>query len=206
MCKIRYIFEGFRGKFILKYRQDDLKPIKSDSGSRHPEAGRLPTKPARLSREAKIYLCPESSGLISAFIRLPLETLGEILCSLPTPKDLLAVARTCKTLCKILIHPDAAYIWRRLRNKVGLPDPLKFNSELSSETNEVLGWVEGIGLFVRKESAYAAFVFDGGVCEVRLAYVIRGIRLIRLDTALRKGYGRNVCVVFFEGTLMSESE
>ncbi|KXN81671.1 hypothetical protein AN958_03918 [Leucoagaricus sp. SymC.cos] len=117
-------------------------------------------------------------------LHLPLEVLAEILLYTISPKDLLAVARTCKSLCGQLISPGAAFIWRKMRLKVGLPDPGQF---LSSTTPPILETLlpfrdpdertlpplRGVKLFMGRESAYAAFVFDGGVCEVRIFVVVR---------------------------------
>ncbi|KAI0314996.1 hypothetical protein OF83DRAFT_1062878, partial [Amylostereum chailletii] len=78
---------------------------------------------------------------------VPLELLAEILSYLPSPKDVLAVTRTSKHLCATLLNKSNQAIWRRSRqhNNVGpIPEP-------------PAGW---------SEPAFAAFIFDGGTCEV----------------------------------------
>ncbi|KXN84398.1 hypothetical protein AN958_12657 [Leucoagaricus sp. SymC.cos] len=93
----------------------------------------------------------------------------EILFFISSPKDLLAVARTCKALCAQLLSPAATYVWRDLLERVGLPHPDRycFSIDEESEGDGNGGVVTTIWInpFVRRWSAYAAFVFDGGVCE-----------------------------------------
>ena len=79
--------------------------------------------------------------------KLPLELLAEILIVTSSPKDVLAVARSCKFFCATLVQPLSAFIWRTVRKLCrpqALPDPFSTFTEAS----------------------YAAFVFDGGCCEV----------------------------------------
>jgi hypothetical protein len=110
------------------------------------------------------------------FLYLPLEVLAEILLYTISPKDLLAVARTCKALCAQLVSPGSAFIWRKMREKVKLPDPAAFRPVVTvSNFQPILqpdsgaaSYSRGVELFVGREPAYAAFVFDGGLCEVRL--------------------------------------
>jgi hypothetical protein len=83
----------------------------------------------------------------SHLLNLPLELLAEILILTESPKHILAVARSCKVLCATLIEPSSAYMWRTARN-ICEPEPLP----------------EPYSIFT--ESSYAAFVFDGGRCEV----------------------------------------
>ena len=93
----------------------------------------------------------------SPFVVLPVELLSEILIYTGSPQYVLAVARTCKVLCQTLLSTTNQFIWREARRAcaidratgpVCLPDPP----------------IEFFG-----EAAYAAFVFDSGVCEVSLA-------------------------------------
>jgi hypothetical protein len=79
---------------------------------------------------------------------VPLELLTIILDDLPSPRDVLAVARTSRHLCHTLLNPLNKSIWRRARERFPagpVPEPPK-------------GW---------SEPAHAAFVFDVGNCEVR---------------------------------------
>lgn len=83
----------------------------------------------------------------SPLLRIPLELLAEILIHTKSPKYVLAVARTSKLFCNLLLDPSLAFVWRDVRRMcipAPLPDPFSIFSEAS----------------------YASFVFDGGYCEV----------------------------------------
>lgn len=83
---------------------------------------------------------------------IPLEILAEILSYVNSPQDVLSVARCNKHLCATLLDPSNGMIWHRARHHCivpGLPPPLP-------------GWTE---------SAYAAFIFDAGICYVRCVYL-----------------------------------
>lgn len=84
---------------------------------------------------------------LSPFLDLPLELLAEILILTESPKHILTVARSCKVLCTTLLDPSSAFIWRTARN-ICKPEPLP----------------EPFQIFT--EASYAAFVFDGGRCEM----------------------------------------
>ncbi|KZP02971.1 hypothetical protein FIBSPDRAFT_808192, partial [Athelia psychrophila] len=85
---------------------------------------------------------PKPSGLS----RLPIELLAEILLYFTSTKVLLNVARSSKDLCLTLVDPASSFIWRGIRGSccVPIPDPTPNFTE----------------------PAYAAFIFDGGECEV----------------------------------------
>jgi hypothetical protein len=105
--------------------------------------------------------------------RLPFEILADIAGYFTTPKELLALARTCRDLCRTLTAPGAAGVWRAARARC-VPAPLP---EPTSQFTE---------------SAYAAFVFDGGTCDVS------GWRALSARCVLRKrcryaGRGRSSC-------------
>ena len=80
--------------------------------------------------------------------RLPVEILAEILRYI-RPQDLLAMARTSKYFCTMLVSSRAStYIWKEARARFKpqpIPDPTPNFTE----------------------SSYAAFLFDDGICEVR---------------------------------------
>ncbi|KAF8656316.1 hypothetical protein AX16_002618 [Volvariella volvacea WC 439] len=83
----------------------------------------------------------------SPLMSLPLELLAEVLELTESPKDVLAVARTCRYFCKTLLGTSAVFIWRSVKQSCrprALPDPDRRFTE----------------------SSYAAFVFDGGICEI----------------------------------------
>lgn len=78
---------------------------------------------------------------------LPFELIAEVLIYTGSPKDVLAVARCCKYFCNTLLGSNSTFIWEKTR-KICLPSPLPDPPSLFTE------------------SSYAAFVFDGGICEV----------------------------------------
>jgi hypothetical protein len=81
--------------------------------------------------------------------RLPLELLTDVLSYSSTPKEILALARCSKLFCATLVgNPSALFIWRAARLRcvpAPIPDPTPNFTEAS----------------------YAAFIFDGGKCDVR---------------------------------------
>ncbi|KAH8120450.1 hypothetical protein DFH11DRAFT_1739563 [Phellopilus nigrolimitatus] len=78
------------------------------------------------------------------FSILPFELLDEIL-SRTSPKEVLALARCSRYFCNTLVNESAARIWKASRASCvpRLPDPTPNFTE----------------------SAYAAYIFDGGSCE-----------------------------------------
>jgi hypothetical protein len=89
----------------------------------------------------------ESTSKSSRLDIVPVEILSEILHHVASPKDVLSVARCNKRLRATLLNPSNVMIWRRVRSNCvvpGLPPP-------------PLDW---------SESAYAAFIFDSGICHV----------------------------------------
>jgi len=109
-------------------------------------------------------LQPTSVGDQPFFLLLPFDILLEILSRTNHPGDLLAVARTCKNLCRKLTDPSAYPLWRGMRRNLSLPDPAKYISVVRSQ-HGTDAKVTGVSNFSH-EPAYAAFVFDGGGCEV----------------------------------------
>ncbi|KAI0654549.1 hypothetical protein C8Q70DRAFT_925466 [Cubamyces menziesii] len=96
--------------------------------------------------------------------RLPLELVAEVLSYCSTTRDVLALARTCKHFCAVLVkNPSTDFIWRQVRMRAyprPMPDPMP-------------------GL---SEATYAAMVFDAGNCEscgqhTRLLYTSFALRL-----------------------------
>jgi len=120
------------------------------------EEAAQPRKKVRLQLEDS---CDVSANMPEPHIfKLPLEIIGEILILTGSPRHILAFARTCKHFCYTLVGEGAQYMWRRARrgpqcsfpksgigSDISLPDPPK-------------------SFF--SESAYAAFLFDPGPCEV----------------------------------------
>ena len=81
---------------------------------------------------------------------VPLEILAEIL-SYTLPRDVLAFARTSRYFCNTLVsNPASQFIWAKAR--------VRFTPVIPPPTPNFT------------ESAYAAFLFDPGVCEVGSSY------------------------------------
>ncbi|KAI0064326.1 hypothetical protein BV25DRAFT_1823310 [Artomyces pyxidatus] len=120
--------------------------------SSEPPTDRGPSRKRRKSKGLAQNSSHGDSGsdavsTVACLDKMPVEILSEILFYVPSPKEVLAVTRCNKHLCATLLNPSNISIWRRAREEctVGaLPPPFD-------------GW---------SESAYAAFVFDGGNCEV----------------------------------------
>lgn len=98
------------------------------------------------------------------FLLLPFDILLEILSRTNHLGDLLAVARTCKNLCRKLTDPSAYPLWRGMRRNISLPDPAKYTGEVKGDDGTSMK-IMGVRKFTH-EPAYAAFVFDGGPCEI----------------------------------------
>ncbi|KAF8345305.1 hypothetical protein F5887DRAFT_951858 [Amanita rubescens] len=85
---------------------------------------------------------------------LPAEIISQVLIHTRSTRDVLAVARCSKYLCVMLVDPSNATIWSSTRRNTGqslyrgMPDPPSGMTE----------------------PAYAAFVFDGGKCEICREY------------------------------------
>ncbi|KAF8843819.1 hypothetical protein BDN67DRAFT_923139 [Paxillus ammoniavirescens] len=91
----------------------------------------------------------QSSSPRASLTTLPLELLAEILLHTHSPPTVLAVSRTSSYFHRTLAHPTVSFIWRGVRKTcepIPLPEP--GDAWRGSEAN------------------YAAFVFDGGICEV----------------------------------------
>ena len=86
--------------------------------------------------------------------QMPLEILAEILSYVPSPANVLALARCSKYFCHTLVNnPSTTFIWRNARKCCvpRLPEPTANFTEAS----------------------YAAFVFDYGRCEICGVYARR---------------------------------
>lgn len=78
---------------------------------------------------------------------LPVELLSEVLSYMPTPNDILNVTRTSRFMCHTLLNKGNTPIWVAARK----------NSAAGVVPEPPAGW---------SEPAHAAFLFDGGRCEV----------------------------------------
>ncbi|KDQ64838.1 hypothetical protein JAAARDRAFT_239124 [Jaapia argillacea MUCL 33604] len=92
-----------------------------------------------------------TSPPICRLARIPLEILAEVLSHMPSTKEVLAVARTSKYFCDTLVaNETSGFIWRKARENTKpepVPEPTTPN-------------------WIGREAAYAAFIWDGGECEV----------------------------------------
>ena len=97
------------------------------------------------------------------FVVLLVELLSEILIYTGSQYGL-AIARTCKVLCRqTLLSTNNQFIWREARKACAI----------DRATGPVCLLDPPIEFF--GEAAYAAFVFDLGVCEVGLASLLVGV-------------------------------
>ncbi|KAH9164864.1 hypothetical protein EDB89DRAFT_1837322, partial [Lactarius sanguifluus] len=106
---------------------------------------------------------------------VPVEILAEILYYVTSPKDVLSVARCNRRLCTTLLNPSNVMIWRRARSHCivpGLPPPPP-------------GW---------SESAYAAFIFDAGNCDVCYVWTQR----MFISFVIRARLCGKVCTISIE--------
>ncbi|KAF9236658.1 hypothetical protein BU15DRAFT_63827 [Melanogaster broomeanus] len=104
---------------------------------------------ATLSHHTTQPIAVTSNSPAASLTTLPLELLAEILLHTHSPPTVLAVSRTSSYFHRTLAHPTVSFIWRGVR-KTCEPAPLP---EPGS------AWRQG-------EAAYAALVYDGGVCEI----------------------------------------
>lgn len=158
-----------------------------------PKVPTLPlTKKCRTSVREQVQGLPQTESENAPgqcyFPTLPLELLAEILIQTNSPRDVLSVARTSKLLCSTLVcNPAADFIWRTVRKKClphALPDPTQNFSE----------------------AAYAAFVYDGGVCDACNNYTkefyasfatrIRLCRSPRCKKVVTRKYFKDVSAIY----------
>ena len=80
--------------------------------------------------------------------RMPLELLAEILSYTQSPREILALARTSKRFCNVLVNNKSTnFIWRQARAQA-YPNPIPdFTPNFT-------------------EASYAALLFDSKPCEV----------------------------------------
>jgi hypothetical protein len=131
----------------------------SNSNDRRPEGNNDPEPPTAISapalgrtrsafKKAKL----KNEGTVVAVSpapcylqRMPFELLAMILKNTSSPRDVLAMARCNKYYCAILVgSAESMRIWKEVRRNADIPDPTPNFTE----------------------SSYAAFLFDGGECEV----------------------------------------
>ncbi|TFK49102.1 hypothetical protein OE88DRAFT_465427 [Heliocybe sulcata] len=151
-----------------KLRQEDPQRIETGSGA----SDALDTRSEDSVHDIKIM-----NNKQNHLARIPLELFAEILSFVPSPRDVLSVARCDKHLCATLVRRSSDFIWRQARRNCragAIPDPTP-------------NWTE---------AAYAAWLFDAGPCEmcwktskpVHVSYALR-VRLCG-DSACHLKYGR----------------
>jgi hypothetical protein len=119
------------------------------------EEGHNATRPSK-KRKAAYGKTHDDIPPICPLGSVPLELLAEIM-SYTTPRDVLALARTSKYFCATLVsNPACEFIWKRAR--------ARFEPTIPAPTPNFT------------EPAYAAFLFDSGVCEVSCPLHHRSLR------------------------------
>lgn len=156
-----------------------------------------PTKRARIQEPEKhtIASASELNARNCHLGKLPLELLADVLSYMPSTRDVLALARTSKQFCSILVNnPATVFIWRHARARCVL--------------GAIPELLPGMG-----EATYAALLFDSGICEVRKTYhqcvgmfvliTVTGLRqevaspllLILVARAFVRRYGEFICLI-----------
>ncbi|KDQ59335.1 hypothetical protein JAAARDRAFT_78089 [Jaapia argillacea MUCL 33604] len=109
-------------------------------------------KPSRKKRcRSKLTSSIAPPQPFCALANIPLELLAEILSHVSSTKEILALARTSKYFCHTLVADQTSgFIWRKARENAE-PEPIP--------PPTTPNWVG-------RESAYAAFLWDGGECEI----------------------------------------
>lgn len=116
-----------------------------------------PNKKTRLeTKDGDQGVAVSNAPKTPGFLKLPLELLSDILIRAGSPEYVLAVARTCKSLCHTLLSRDAEFIWREARQSPGIVYQHEITTcKLLDPPAEFFS-----------EAAYAAFVFSSGKCDV----------------------------------------
>ncbi|KAF5357021.1 hypothetical protein D9756_006670 [Leucocoprinus leucothites] len=128
----------------------------------------------------------DALGAPPTLLTLPFDLLLEILSRTSYPGDLLAVARTCKSLCRKLTDASTYHLWRKMRRDILLPDPAAYEAEVEDAYNSdgSKKKITGVENFINNEPAYAAFIFDGGPCEICDDFTNRSYRSFALRIRL----------------------
>lgn len=113
----------------------------------------------------------------SRLLRIPVELLSEILIWTGSPKFVLAVSRTCRSLRSTIMSPNSAFIWKEARKLATIiprpkeiwdfEEPPKTFFPMPDPPPGVFGSTD-----TEAEARYASFVFDDGICEVRLKAIV----------------------------------
>lgn len=137
-------------------KQTRSNPRAQSQGPSAPESARK--SKGKRSKKAKTAHKPETQPMEKCWLdTLPFELIAEVL-SYTSPRDILALARTNKFFCTTLVKESSVFIWKKSRERcrpAPLPDPTPNFTE----------------------PAYAAFLFDGGVCEVSYFCYVRFSRV-----------------------------
>ena len=121
---------------------------------------------------------PNITPKVDLLMLLPVEIIAQILIYTRSTRDVLAVARCSRHLCAILVDPSNASIWSAARKDSAwrtMPDPPSS----------------------MPEPAYAAFVFDGGKCEVSFTFFRLSVAYIHVlpPKGLSKVHERDVLLI-----------
>ena len=168
---------------------------KQGSVSNNVEDAARPSKKIRVgledSHDVSAPSMPESH-----IFTLPPEIIGEILILTGSPRHVLAFARTCKHFCYTLIGEGAQYIWRQARRGPQC-SILKFNFAHHVKPDlgvDVISLPDPPNAFFN-EAAYAAFIFDPGLCDVCRCIPSSSSRMLTYCSELWKADVRPICVL-----------
>lgn len=138
---------GLHGPFI-RTTMSTVPQRRKRTKNRHSRANKGEPEPKRIRLEDEEDDDATETLANCLIVTLPFELVAEILLYSKSPRDLLAVSRTCKHFFATLTSVRAAYVWKNARKDClprPLPEPLARQSEHS----------------------HAAFIFGGpGKCEV----------------------------------------
>lgn len=75
----------------------------------------------------------EKTKPLCYFFYLPIELIAEVVSYLTSPAELLALTRTCKRLCNLLVNPNTKFMWKAARERFDppVPEPLPWQTESS---------------------------------------------------------------------------
>ncbi|KAF9568625.1 hypothetical protein CPC08DRAFT_702225 [Agrocybe pediades] len=137
--------------------EDAAKPLVESPSKRarvEKSEEEVPSSP-RESDMPNVSSATDTSSAATCYLfTLPTELLNEILLLTGCPKYVLAMARTCKAFCNLLLAPEATRIWREVRKSYVL---------VSRLNQKVLRLPDPPEIF--SEARYASFLFDSGDCD-----------------------------------------
>jgi hypothetical protein len=159
-------------------KQDEKNNNNSISGAKQHD------RPSKRRKVTINTANPTASTSPTRITCLPLEILAEIFSYISSPRTVLALARSSKFFCATFTSPTADFIWRARCASSPIPDPTPNFTE----------------------AAYAAFIFDAGVCDVRSRFILDCSLLCGLHyiSDLRDGNKGDVPFFCASGAIMQQ--